>query len=64
MLETSVSFIPFFVFGFLVTFGDEVMKIQKYYAIFIYGKKQKENYATKVSKIPKNKGRKYGRNKT
>ena len=35
---TNVSFIPFLVFGFwfLVTFGDKVMKIQKYYVIFVY----------------------------
>ena len=28
------------------------------------GKKQKENYATKVTKIPKTKRRKYGMNET
>ena len=31
----TVSFIPIFFF-FLVTFGDEVMKIQKYYVTFVY----------------------------
>ena len=55
---------PIFCFLFLVTFGDEVTKIQKYYVIFVYilqgkmGKtenKQKEIHATKVTKIPKNK---------
>ena len=60
-------------FSFLVTFGDEVMKIRKYYVIFVYilqgkmgktGKKRKENHATKVTKIPKTKRRKYGMNET
>ena len=59
-------------FWILVTFGGEV-KIQKYYVIFVYilegkmgktGEKQKENHATKVTKIPKTKRRKYGMNKT
>ena len=27
---------PIFCFWFLVTFGDEVMKIRKYYIIFVY----------------------------
>ena len=58
---------------FSVTFGDEVMKIRKYYVIFVYilqgkkgktEKKQKENHATKVTKIPKTKRRKYGMNET
>ena len=48
---------------FLITFGDEVTKIQKYYAIFVYilqgrmgeRKKWRENQATKVTKIPKTK---------
>ena len=53
---------------FLVTFGDEVTKIRKYYVIFVYilqgkmGKKEKkwkENQATKVTKR-----RKYGMNET
>ena len=59
-------------FWFLVTFGDKVKKIRKYYAIFLYilqdkmGKrgKRKENYATKVTKIPKTKRWKYGMNET
>ena len=60
-------------FWFLVTFGDEVTKIQKYYVIFVYilqgkkgktEKKRKENHATKVTKIPKTKKRKYGMNET
>ena len=54
-------------FSFLVTFGDEVTKIRKYYVIFVYilqgkmGKtrKRKENHATKLTKIPKTKRRKY-----
>ena len=57
----------------LVTFGEEVMKIRKYYVIFVYilqgkiGKTEKnwkENHATKVNKIPKTKRRKYGMNET
>jgi len=51
-------------FWFLVTFGDEVTKIQKYYVMFVYilqgkmgktEKPRKENHATKVTKIPKTK---------
>ena len=51
-----------FLFWFLVTFGDELTKIQKYHVIFVYiflgkmGKTEKkwiENQATKVTKIPK-----------
>ena len=51
----------------LVTFGDEVMKIQKYCVMFVYilkgkmgktEKNRKENNATKVTKIPKTKRRK------
>ena len=62
-----------FGFWFLVTFGDEVTKIQKYYIIFLYilqgkmgktEKNRKENHATKVTKIPKTKRREYGMNKT
>ena len=53
---------PKFCFWVLVTFGDEDMKIRKYYVIFVYilqgkmGKTEKnwkENHATKVNKIPK-----------
>ena len=60
-------------FWFLITFGDEVRKIQKYYVFFaciLQGKmgkidrNWKENRATKVTKIPKTKRRKYGMNKT
>ena len=43
-------------FSFLVTFGDEVTTARKYYVIWQdgqYGKKRKENHATKVTKIPK-----------
>ena len=32
----NVSFIPYFVFWFLVTFGNKVKKIGKYYVIFVY----------------------------
>ena len=38
----TVSFIPFFVFGFLVTFGDEVTKILKYHLNW------KENHTTSL----------------
>jgi uncharacterized membrane protein YoaT (DUF817 family) len=64
---------PILCFGFLVTFGAEIKKIQKYYVIFVYilqgkmgkkEKKQKENHATKVTKLPKTKRRKYGMNET
>ena len=64
---------PIFHFWFLVTFGSEVTKIQKYYVIFVYSlqgkmgkteKNQKENRATKATKIPKIKRRKYGMNET
>ena len=57
---------PIFHFWFLVTFGDKVLKIRKYYVICVYvlqgkmGKtwrreKRKENHGTKVTKIPKKK---------
>jgi len=58
---------PIFHFWFLVTFGDGVMKIRKYYVIFVYilqgkmgktEKNRKENHATKVALIPKMKRRK------
>ena len=32
----NVLFIPFFVFGFFVTFGNKVMKIREYYVIVVY----------------------------
>ena len=62
-----------FHFSFLVTFGDQVTKIQKHYVIFVYilqgkvgktEKNRKENHVTKVTKIPKTKRRKYGMNET
>ena len=58
-------------FWFLVIFDDEIMKIQKYYVIFVYilqgqmgktEKKRKENHATQVTKIPKTKRRKHAMN--
>ena len=51
-------------FSFLVTFGDKVTKMQKYYIIFVYilqgkmgktEKTQKEDHATKVTKNQKKK---------
>ena len=53
---------PIFRLLFLVTFGDEVTKIRKYYLIIVYilqgkmgktEKNQKENHTTEVTKIPK-----------
>ena len=61
--ELFVSFIPFLVFGHLLT------KLRKYYIIFVYilldkmgktEKNRKENHTTKVTKIPKD----YGMNET
>ena len=59
-----------FSFWFLVTFGNEVTKIRKYYVLNLRshfarqdgqdGKKWKENHATRVTKIPKTRRRKYG----
>ena len=55
---------PIFGFWFLVTFGNKVTKIWKYYVIFVYilqcklgkmEKTRKENHATKVTKVPKTK---------
>ena len=61
---------PIFVFCFLVTFGNEFTKILcNLYLHFARqdgqdGKNLKENHATKVTKIPKTKRRKYGMNET
>ena len=56
---------PILRFWFLVSFSNKVMKIRKYYVIFVYilqGKmgKVEKNHPTKVTKIPKAKRRKYG----
>ena len=60
-------------FSFLVTFGDKVMKIRKYYVIFVYilqgkmgktEKNRKENHATRVTKLPKTKRQIYEMNET
>ena len=69
MCKLCLKFIPFFIFGNFVTFGDKVAKIQKYCVIFLYilqgnmGKTEKleRNHATK---IPKTKRQKYGMNET
>ena len=65
-IYTNVSFIPFFVFCFL-----SLLKIQKYYIIFVYilqckmGKLEKNiKKITKVTKIPNTKRQKYGMNET
>ena len=72
-IRNSCFFHPIFGFGFFVTFGDKVKKIQKYYVIFVsflqgkmveVEKNRKENRATKVNKIPKTKRGKYGMNET
>ena len=61
-------FHPIFRFWFLVTFGDKVMKILPNFCLHSArqdgqdGKKQKENHAIKVTKIPKTKRQKYGMN--
>ena len=62
---TDICFIdPIFCFWVLVTFDAKVMKILKYYVIFVYilqakmdetEKTRKENHAIKVTKIQKNK---------
>ena len=59
---------PIFRFWFLVTFVDKVMKILRNLCLHFARqdgqdrKKWKENHATKVTKIPKTKRRKYGMN--
>lgn len=68
---------PIFSFWFLVTFSDEVTKLQKYYEVLLQSffyillgkmgkteKQQKENYATKMTKIHKAKRQKHGINET
>ena len=66
-MGTYVYFVhPIFHFLFLVTFGDEVMKILRNLCLHFArqdgqdGKKWKENHATKLTKIPKTKRRKSG----
>ena len=61
-MGTYVYFVhPIFRFLFLVTFGNEVMKILRNLCLHFArqdgqdGKKWKENHATKVTKIPKTK---------
>ena len=60
MTKCHKSFVhPIFRFLFLVTFGNEVMKILHNLCLHLArqdgedGKKRKENHATKVTKIPK-----------
>ena len=71
--DSSVSFFHISFFLFLVTFGNEVTKIQNYYVPLVYvlkgemgktEKNRKENHATKVTKIPKTKSQKYKMNET
>ena len=70
-LNIYVLFVQFFVFWFLVTFGNEVTKILHNLCLHFAwqdghdGKKtQKENHATKVTKIQKTNRQKYGMNET
>ena len=62
--KALVSFIPFFVFGDIVT------KIQKYYAIFVHilqgkmGKTEKTRKKITQLKWPKTKRQKYGMKET
>ena len=61
---------PIFRFCFLVTFGDKNTKILCNLCLHFArqdgqdGKNRKENHATKVTKIPITKRRKYGMNET
>jgi hypothetical protein len=71
LTKSSLTYVLFIHFWFLVTFGDKVMKILCNRSLHFArqdgqdGKKNwKENHATKVTKIPKSKRRKYGMNET
>jgi hypothetical protein len=61
---------PIFRFWFFVTFGNEYTKILHDICLRFArkdgqdGKKREKNHATKVTKIPKTKGQKYGMNET
>ena len=55
--------LPIFRFCFLVTFGDKVTKMQKYYVIFVYILQGKIT-ERKPLKYQKTKRRKYGTNET
>jgi hypothetical protein len=69
---SNVSFIPFFVFGFWSLLAKQLQKYANITSLFTYCKarwtrkkeKQKENHATKVTKISKTKRQKFGMNKT
>ena len=64
---TFVSFIPFFVFGHFWRRSYKNTKILCNPCLHFArqdGQDRKENHATKVTKIPKNKRRKYGMNET
>ena len=71
LLQINVSFIPFLVFGHFWWRSYENTKILPNLCLHFArqdgqdrGKKWKENHATKVTKIPKTKRRKYGMNET
>ena len=67
-----VSFIPFFIFGFWSLLTTKLRNTKILHNLCLHfarqdgqdGKKWKENYATKVTKIPKTKRQKYGMNET
>ena len=68
-MRLGVSFIPFFTFGFWSLLATKFWntKISRNLCLHFArqdGKKRKENHATKVTKIPKTKRRKYGMNET
>jgi hypothetical protein len=66
-IDICVLFIPFLVFGHFWQQSYENTKILRNLCLHFTrqdGKKWKENQATKVTKIPKTKRRKYGMNQT
>ena len=72
LLYSDCMFVSFlFRFSFFISFGDKVTKILRNLCLHFARqdgqdrkKNQKKNYATKVTKIPKNSRRKYGMNET
>ena len=67
IVKIDASFIPFLVFGHFWQRSYENTKILRNLCLHFArqdGKNRKENQASKVTKIPKTKGRKFGMNKT
>ena len=68
LLESSVSFIPFFIFGFWSLLATNIQNYKNISNLCLHfakqggedGKTRKENHAAKVTKIPKTKRRKHG----